>query len=583
MALVPPFLQALELDTDADERAIRRAYARRLKRIDPQADPEAFQALRENFEAALKWVEQPQGLRVMHLLATPEPSPAPAPRAARPPVAAAPSAGVDVRMDVPETPGGGFSWTMDDAKGAVPDAASEDRAGASPAPAPVPARAFASAPARGADQAGGRTPGVSPAAAPATARTPLPAPRPIPATAERPAAVPASSPEPAPRAAARPLSVAPQDAPADRVFSEFADRFTRTASDEADATRLLREALADPRLVNLEARTRFEGHVARLLAGGWRPGHEHLFKPACDVFEWEIDRRRLEVFDADGKVLDAAVRERLIFFAQPAVVFEAQKALIRRLRKDRPSAREIAPEIKLLALMTQRFPHWLRVMTRAEIVQHWIDSWNALTDDDRAAASSPPASAPAPARAPVGAIPRPPTRAPERPSPTRMPPPLPPVQPYAAPPRSSFGGFNAGSVGTRWMIGACVLGVLRFFGSLGHPSPPAPPDPAPYVESLGTRAAPPQPAPTAADRIRALANQGQQAMPEYSSPSPDGTDPIEAARQQMRADALARQQAQTDPGERVMLPSKHPKKARWASAQEGPVDTLPDVETLPGQ
>lgn len=47
----------LELGADADERAIKRAYARRLKQVRPDVDPQGFQRLHEAYQAALAFVQ----------------------------------------------------------------------------------------------------------------------------------------------------------------------------------------------------------------------------------------------------------------------------------------------------------------------------------------------------------------------------------------------------------------------------------------------------------------------------------------------------------------------------------------------
>lgn len=90
-------LYRLGLDQSADERAVKRAYARQLKQIDQQADAHGFQMLRHAYEVALDWVRQ-----------QPESAPAAPPAAADPaaepvpaPSAYAPAEQVVVKPQLP--------------------------------------------------------------------------------------------------------------------------------------------------------------------------------------------------------------------------------------------------------------------------------------------------------------------------------------------------------------------------------------------------------------------------------------------------------------------------------------------------
>jgi protein TonB len=360
---VPPCLLALELGPDADERTIRRAYARRLKLIDPEADPAAFQALREPLEAALRWA----AWRAQNADAT------------------------DDEADDAEAD--------DDS----PAASRVDDLPPDPAP-PVPVTVAAPAPAL------------------------------------EPVAQPVAEPE-----------------PGELAFAGFHARLQRGLASEDGGTLLLEAALADALLVNLEARTYFEWRMACLLASGWQPGHEFLFQPASTVFSWESDRRRLALFGPVGAMLDAAIRERLIFLAQDEKAIDAQRQLMRRLRVEGPGS-DLAPQMSLLGLLLQRFPNWTRAMTRQEIVQRWITAWNALTPPEREAAQ-------------------------RRIMPTLTPP------PSSYKPERSGGGFGMG-----WMAVVAVIALVRFLGATGDHGGPRTQFDLSQPPRLETTTAPPAPA-----------------------------------------------------------------------------------------
>ena len=289
---VIPFLQALGLERDADERAVRRAYAQRLKRIDPATDPQGFQALRSDYENALRWA---------------------ADQAQRRAAAATPDPGEGATTPVPDEP-----------------------------------------------------------------------------LAEPRAAVDAA--EPVARE-----GVVDAQSTGEQVFAAFAALASAGFDGEAAARHALDQALGDDRLVNLEALAFFEWRVGCLLMDGWRPGHQFLLGPACDVFHWAHDRRRLTQFGPLGAALDAAIEEKLIFYRQPPHQFEVQRKLVQRLRDDRPpSARTLVDEMPLLQMLVQRYPHWLQVVTSRGNIARWHEWLQALPPDQRVARSEPPAPPPGP-------------------------------------------------------------------------------------------------------------------------------------------------------------------------------------------
>ncbi|HEX8612471.1 MAG TPA: TonB C-terminal domain-containing protein [Telluria sp.] len=55
MSYAPAFLARLGIDATADERVIRRAYARLLKQVDQETEAPRFQSLREDYEEAIAW------------------------------------------------------------------------------------------------------------------------------------------------------------------------------------------------------------------------------------------------------------------------------------------------------------------------------------------------------------------------------------------------------------------------------------------------------------------------------------------------------------------------------------------------
>jgi hypothetical protein len=324
MATPPEFLARLGLTEEADERAVRRAYARELKLIDQERDLEGFQHLRACYETAL------------------------ARAASR--AAPVPAMAEDVARDVAAPPI------------EPPVESPVASAGASPLARPVAPPVVRPV-----------VPPVKPPVAPPLARPVAP---PAPPVDEQldPAALSGSA------------------------FADFRARMQVLAAAPErmgrDDTALLgawkaalREALADPRLLHLDARASFEYRIAALLAEGWQPGHHLLLPAAVETFGWDDDRHALERLGPAGARLDEALEQRAMFLAQDGLVRAQQREVLHLLRQgDSPDASTLGAYARALATLTDEFPTLLHIVAQHRMAMVWR---GRITDDLLAAATAP--------------------------------------------------------------------------------------------------------------------------------------------------------------------------------------------------
>jgi protein TonB len=147
----------------------------------------------------------------------------------------------------------------------------------------------------------------------------------------------------------------------------------------AEWQRLLQQYLADERLLNIDARIYFEAHVARLLAQGWRPGHEALFVAAGKIFHWSEERRRLQQLGQAGARVDQAIDQHAMFERLPEAELMLHRAAIALLRKDaQPTAYQLRGDMPYVEFLMQHFPAWMSMVVDVNVVAQWRASYAAL-------------------------------------------------------------------------------------------------------------------------------------------------------------------------------------------------------------
>lgn len=316
----PPFLADLGLDADADERAIRSAYAKRLKGIDQEADPAEFQVLHEAFEAAGRWVKARRGAESQ-----------------------------DVGLP-----------TSEHLSALLPPLGEQENASTHE---PIPLSGV-----------------LSPSEDVLVTLDVLSQPQNYrsvwPGYGERPGA-PLRSPRPR---IAQGHAVAAGMVFAE--FSARLVQCGQDGAGPDTVENLLAQALDDARLDNLQARFAFEFHIAELLANGWRAGHDLLLEAAAVRFRWLEDKQGLAKLGGVGTSLDQALIERHVFLKVSPSALALRLRLIERLRDPAaPTEQEVSAHHKTMVKLFIQYPNWLRLVTDVNNILTWRDGSYCLKSE----------------------------------------------------------------------------------------------------------------------------------------------------------------------------------------------------------
>jgi outer membrane biosynthesis protein TonB len=322
-----PSLARLGLTVDADERAIRRAYARELKLIDQDADPAGFQALREAYEMASAWAQH------------------------RARMAAQASLAVAMELEHGPQDDSGLPAAAVHAVGQTGQVAAHATDGRMERIAPLPG---AASPGPGQPQAS-REDGEG---ALALLEDEHPSDT-MQARVEEDVAAPTPS----------SISV--------EVMCELlaalkpnARREPRMAQQAWKAALL--GALNDERLVPLDVRQYFEYVVLEYLNSAWQDSHPDVLHAAAQVFEWETDRARLRVFGTFGELADMALQQRHVLDSMHKAEADLQAQALAYLRAGQlPERKQLAVLYPCLYRMRAQAPEYVRLVVDPEVAARW--------------------------------------------------------------------------------------------------------------------------------------------------------------------------------------------------------------------
>ncbi len=378
---IPSFFIDQRLDQDVDERTIKRAYAKALKQIDQESDLTGFQDLRESYEYAINWArhrdwlaqqtqEQEEQFSAEQELPTASSTTSDQAQVTQPAcdshidhanevmseeaakavaVAAASAIGELLRQELKQE----SNPTIDKDIPASPSTLEQ-------APYHHPTTLMSLAP-----EEPVREPTVETASTLLTLDDAVDSSPPLPSLVQVDTATPKVVVEDIPQGPS-PIDVAKE------VMEEVLQRIQQLNDENADLLPLLRDAMDDDRLINVEARDVFEWLMANHVAQGWQAGNGNLFGATVKAFQWNEDKNRLLRFGELGYYLEHALVEMSMFNDQDRALADRQVQLIRRARAATlPDKHFLRENIQLIHHMTSSFPNWLNLVTSWTNLQAW--------------------------------------------------------------------------------------------------------------------------------------------------------------------------------------------------------------------
>jgi len=312
------FLRYLEIDGDADERTIRRAYARKLKQIDQEQDPEGFQSLREAYDAAMRWAQN----RVAEIWPADEKEDQSAPILTPAP---------------PATPEPGETTT--------PAAETSHPLALSRLSEPTEASSFTT---------------YDPAVAAHQVFDEF-----VAKFSELYGSI-----EQVEHSLSAPLP--------DRLEG-FASALGVRYIHIDLVNSCLETTLSDERLINIEALDLFEWRLVCWLVDGWQSGNEALIGVAATHFNWDTSRQHLHRFGQPGLTMDRALNELSAFKQQELYNRNFQVEIFKCLRTDKhPGKENLRRYLVKLGMLFPRFPVLLPMIVSTQNIERWNEWSNQM-------------------------------------------------------------------------------------------------------------------------------------------------------------------------------------------------------------